>query len=59
LAARIRAQIPEGYDFGVLGQDLLTPHDVGNYWEYRLKGPLLPEQVIEYVFKKKEINSEG
>lgn len=59
MSASIRAHIPEGYDFGVLGQDLLTPHYVRNVLYYRFKGPLLPEQVIEYVFKKKEIDSEG
>ena len=59
MSSRIKATIPDGYTIGVLGQDLIEPFVSENDWYFRIPGPLLPEQVIEYVFKKKEVTNEG
>jgi|GEM_PF-2088036 len=51
--AKIVADIPDGYQMSVLVLDHpLQPDRLHGTCEFRIPGPLLPEQIIEYVFEK-------
>lgn len=53
LKARIRARVPSGYRMDVLAKDIV-PADIllDGRWNFSVPGPLLPEQIIEYVFQR-------
>jgi hypothetical protein len=54
MAARISATVPPGYMIDVLGAERIAPDKFVNRWDFRIPGPLLAEQVIEYIFQKRE-----
>lgn len=54
LNARIKATIPRGYRMDVLGVEGIIPSKFHDRWDFVIPGPLLPEQIIEYIFQKKD-----
>lgn len=52
LSARVKAIIPSGYRMDVLANDVVHPDKLDDHWDFIIRGPLLPEQIIEYVFQK-------
>lgn len=54
MSATVKAQIPQGYRIDFLVEDNITPSVFGCDWDFRIPGPLVPEQIIEYIFKKEE-----
>lgn len=52
LTARIRATIPPGYRMDLLAEEPVVPSKFEQRWDFILPGPLLPEQIIEYIFQK-------
>lgn len=56
LSARLKIRVPQGYRADVLGRDILTPMKLHDHWDFRIPGPLLPEQIIEYMVQKEVAN---
>lgn len=54
MSANIKAQIPFGYRMDVLVEDNINPTIFGGNWDFRIPGPLVSEQIIEYIFKKED-----
>ena len=54
ISVRVKADMPTGYQIDILGIDYVEPEVLGTYIEYRIPGPILTEQIIEYIFQKKE-----
>jgi len=52
IGAKIKATIPPGYKFDVLEIKPVTPDNMKNVFVFNINGVLLPEQVIEYTFRK-------
>lgn len=53
-SARLKIRVPNGYRADVLGRDIITPQKLADHWDFRIPGPLLPEQIIEYFFEKED-----
>ncbi len=54
IGARLTANVPEGYQIDVLGVTEVTPGKAGAQRVFVFREPLLPEQIIEYVFQEEK-----
>ena len=58
LNAQITVRVPEGYRVDLLATDVVTPKIFGDSWQFQIPGPLLPEQILEYIFQKQSYYDE-
>lgn len=56
LSAQLKIRVPDGYRADVLGREIIAPTKLHDHWDFRIPGPLLPEQIIEYMVQK-EVSS--
>jgi hypothetical protein len=53
LSAELIVNVPNGYRFDVIAVGPREPDVFKDRWIFRIPGPLLPHQMIEYVLRKK------
>lgn len=58
LSTRLKVFVPNGYRMDVLGIEGIEPIKLGDQWDFRIPTPLLPEQIIEYIFQKEDFSNE-